>query len=345
MRKTTDVSFSMLKQVAYFILFFVILSAFSCTTKTVKVGMMLPNTIKERFPKERDYFIAKTKELGGETYATDAANNDELQIRQAEELIKKGVTILVVISVNKNSAAVIVRHAHEKGIKVIAYERIIANCDLDYFISFNNVKVGELLASYSTKLKPNGEYVVLSGDKSDQNAVWVRQGIMNILEPMVKSNTITIGYNVYVEEWSLDNAHQEMKNYLQLTSRVPDVVISSSDAMSLGVINVLKEFNIPKENYPVITGQNAEIQACKDILNGYQTVTVFKSLKQEAEEAATLAMKLARNETISNVTQKTFNGEKEVPSLLLDPVLVDKSNLKKIIVESGFHSEKEIYGN
>ena len=225
----------------------------------VKIGMMLPNLESERYPKDRDFFIAKVKELGGEVIATDAKENDALQIKQASELLTQGVKVLVVVPVNKNTAALIVREAHKKGVKVIAYERIICNCDLDYFVSFNNVKVGELMASYAVKIKPKGNYVLFGGDKSDQNAIWVRQGQRNIIDPLIKSGKIEVTFDTFIENWSMEEAKHQMNTYLNLSGSVPDVVLSAYDGISTGVINAIDN-NSPTNDYPVITGQNAELR-------------------------------------------------------------------------------------
>jgi D-xylose transport system substrate-binding protein len=323
---------------------FLVITINSCENKSeIKIGMMLPNTIKERYPRERDYFIAKINELGGTVISTDAQNDDKLQLRQAEELINSGIDVLVIIAVNKNTAANIVRHAHIKGIKVIAYERIITNCNLDYYISFNNVKVGELLANYAFQKKPSGNYIILGGDKGDQNAIWVHKGQLNILQTPSTSGKIKIAYDIFIEDWSEENAYHEITRFLNLSGIVPDAIIASSDAMSLGAIRALEENNISGDQFPVITGQNAELKACKNIVKGKQTMTIYKPLKTEAEVAAELAMKIAKNEKIDNIQNKSFNGKTDVPSILLEPILVDAANLKSVIIESGFQKEADVY--
>ena len=223
-------------------LFGIVLStiSYSCSfDKKVKIGLLLPNTVDARFPKDREFITAKVQTLGGDVVYADAQNDDNKQIAQAEELIKKGVKVLIIIPVNKNTAAAIVRSAKSSKIKVIAYERIISNCELDYFVSFDNVKVGELMARYAVKQKPTGKYMLLGGDKGDQNAVWVRQGHHNVIDPLVKNGSITIVYDSYVEDWSGDNSYFEMKKYLDLSEDVPDAVLSAYDGLSAGAIKAL----------------------------------------------------------------------------------------------------------
>jgi D-xylose transport system substrate-binding protein len=325
-------------------IFIIAVITISCSSgNSVKIGYLLPNLIEDRFAKERDYFTAKVKELGGDVLFAEGQDNDNLQIQQAEEFINQGVKVIVIASVNKVTAAAIVRYAHGKHIKVIAYERIISNCDLDYFVSFDNIKVGELMASYAVKLKPEGNYVLFGGDKADQNAIWVKQGQRNIINPLVKSGKIKVVYDTFIEDWSHANAYYEMKQYLNLSGNVPDVVLSSYDGMSTGVLQALDENNVTA--LPILTGQNAEVQACQNVVNRRQSMTVYKPLKLEAETAAGLAMKIAKGEKIDFGSKTINNGLIEVTSLLIDPISVDASNMKSTVIADGFLKESEVYGS
>jgi D-xylose transport system substrate-binding protein len=316
----------------------------SCNySKEIKIGMMLPNLISERYPKDRDYFVDKIKELGGSVIVMDANNNDMLQIQQAKELFAKGVKVLVIVPVNKNTAAQIVRDAHKKGVKVIAYERIISNCDLDYFVSFDNVKIGELMAKYAVSIKPEGKYVLFGGDKSDQNAIWVREGQKNIIDSFVKAGQIEVTYDTNIEDWLTEEAEHEMETYMNLSGgQMPDVILSAYDGLSTGIIKTIENMNIPINKYPIITGQNAEIEACKNIIAGKQSMTVYKSIKKEAQKAALLAIQCAKNEVDDNFMKKITNGRVEVSSILIDPIDINRLNISTLIKEE-FLKVEEIY--
>jgi D-xylose transport system substrate-binding protein len=250
---------------------------------------------------------------------------------------------LAVISVNKNTAATIVREAHKKGVKVIAYDRIISNCDLDYYVSFNNVKVGELMAQGALKQKSSGNFILLGGDKSDQNAIWVREGMRNIVDPLVKEGKVKIVYDIFVEDWSGDNAYQEIKRYLNLSGSVPDAIVSAYDGLSTGAIDALESNKVSLVDFPAISGQNAELEACQNIVKGKQTMTVYKPLKSLAKEVAVLAIKIAKEETIEISSPSTFNGKIDVPSVLIEPISVDANNMKSTIITDGFWKETEVY--
>jgi D-xylose transport system substrate-binding protein len=325
------------------VLCIVFLSVLSCgKQQSVKIGFLFPNMVSDRYNKEKVYFTQKLQELGGEAMIMSADYDDKKQISQANELIKKGAKVLVVCCLNLNSAAAIIRDAHDNNVKVIAYDRLIRNCDLDYYLSFDNEKVGKLMTDYVTKIKPDGKYILLGGDKGDQNAVWVKKGQLDALATL-NSKNINVVYNIFVEDWSGDNARNEMKKYLDLSGNIPDVVLSSYDGMSTGAIDLFREYNIPPGRI-LMTGQDAELAACRNIVQGYQTMTIYKSVKNLAYKAAEIAIKISKNENIAEAKGKVWNGEIDVPAILLEPVTVDINNLKTTVVADGFHSESEIYG-
>jgi D-xylose transport system substrate-binding protein len=335
----------MKKETIYKIPTILILIAFlftSCQSQNkVKIGFLFPNMVSGRYLKEKASFTAKVNELGGEALIASADYNDQMQIQQATELIAQGAKVLVVNPINLNTSAAIVRYAHDKGVKVIAYDRLIRNCDLDYYLTFDNEKVGKLMTDYVTKIKPDGNYILLGGDKGDQNAVWVKNGQKQALNTFLSSGKIKVVYDIYVEDWSGDNARAEIKKFLDLSSQAPDAILSAYDGMSTGVIDLLKEYNMAGQ--VLMTGQDAELEACQNIVKGYQVMTIYKSVQNLAFKAAELAMKLSKNENISDVTLKLNNGQIEVPTIFLDPVVVDKNNLKSTVIADGFHTEKEIY--
>ena len=324
------------------LVFGLLFSFYSChNQKKVKVGFLFPHMKSDRYIIEKQVFSAKIQELGGEALIASADYNSELQIQQAKDLIGQGAKVLVISSLNLNTAAAIVRNAHDNGVKVIAYDRLIKNCDLDYYLTFDNEKVGKLMTDYVTKIKPNGNYILLGGDKADQNAIWVKSGQKSALVPFLNSGGIKVVYDIYVEDWSGDNARAEIKKYLDLSASVPDAILSAYDGMSTGVIDLLKEYGLAGK--VLVTGQDAELAACRNIVAGYQTMTIYKSVKQLAIKAAEVSVKLINNEKIKDVNKSINNGQIEVPSILLEPIVVDKNNLKSTVIADGFQSESEVY--
>jgi D-xylose transport system substrate-binding protein len=309
--------------------------------KSIKVGFLFNNMKVERYKKEQVFFTDKLKQLGGEAIVLSADYDEVLQMKQAEDLIKQGIKVLVLNAVNFNTAGAIVRFAHKNNIKVIAYDRLISNCDLDYFVSFNMEKVGQFMAEYVTKLKPEGKYIILGGDQVDKNAIFINKGQMQVLDPYIKSGKIKMLYHIFIEKWSEAGAKFEMRRFLNLSAEIPDVIVASNSALASGAVKALKEFKL--EGKVLITGQDADLINCVNIVKGLQTMTVFKRYILEAHKAAELAMLIAKGEKITESTVPFPNGYKDVPAFLFDPMVVDINNLRTTVVADGIQKESDIY--
>ncbi|HEY4786590.1 MAG TPA: substrate-binding domain-containing protein [Bacteroidales bacterium] len=322
-----------------FLLLFLLVSCFR--DKTVTIGFLLPNLTDGRYPKDRDYFVEKVSRLGGKVEIGDAHNDPDLQEEQARQMIEKGVKILVICAVNQNLAASMVRFAHEHKVKVIAYERLIQNCDLDYFVAFDHYIVGKQQASNAVQHKPQGNYVLIGGDKRDKNAELIKKGQVDVLEPFVKSGKIKVIYNVFIEDWDATGAYNEMDKVLHLCGEKIDVVLSANDGMAEGVIKALEE-NQP--GYPVIvTGLDADIAACRRIVKGKQTMTVYKPFKKQAEITAELAINVIKNKNIRNISGTTFNGTSNIQTITLQSIVVDSVNIRNTIINDGYLKASDVF--
>jgi len=293
------------------------LSSVSCKNNSAKIGMLIASPV---FEPDLSYFSSLISKSGYEVISANANYDDKLQISQANELINQGAEVLVILPVNTNTAAAIVRLAHEKRVKTIAYERIISNCKLDYFISFDNVQIGELLAKEALRLQPNGNYLVLNGDKFDRNAVWVREGFYKAMDASIKSGQIKVVYDSYIEDWSSDNAVYELDRYVRLSGNIPNVVLSAYSGMNARLFDYfVKETIFPM---PVVAGQDMDSKEARAQLNPNQRISLFKSFKVEAEKAADLAKKLVNGQSII-VDQKVNNGLIDVKTILIKEMKVE----------------------
>jgi len=306
----------------------------------IKIGFCLANYIDLRWYKDKDYFEKKVNELGGQVLVRDASNNPENQIHQAKELIDSGVKVLVVIPVDGKNSGSILSEAHKHGVKVIAYDRLIMDCPLDYYISFNSVKVGELMAAYVTRLKPKGNYVLINGPVSDNNSILVKSGVLKVLDPLIEKGDVKMILNADLNEWIELDAYFSLSNNIKDYKDI-DVIITGADILARGVLMALDESGTAGK--VLLTGQNADLQTIQDILAGRQTMTIYKSLRNLAETAAETAMKIARNDTTIAWNNSVFNGKTNVLSILFDPVVVDKTNIKETVIADGHLTEKEIY--
>ena len=316
---------------------FLILSCDS--SKRPEIGFLLPNLTDARYPKDRDYFVEKVNQLGGKVEIGDAQNDPYLQEKQAQQMVKNGAVVLVICPVNQNLAASIVRFASEHRVKIIAYERLIQNCNLDYFITFDNYNVGRQQANYAIN-KKLGNYVLMEGDKRDKNAELIKMGQMAVINPLVESGKIKIIYNVFIEDWNESNAYMEMCKVLQLSGEKIDVVLSANDGMAGGIIKAL-ENNQP--DYPfIITGLDADLDACRRIIKGKQSMTVYKSFKKQARITAELAVKIAKGEPFKDANETIWNGMNKIQTISLQSIVVDSTNMVKTIVGDGIYSENDV---
>lgn len=309
--------------------------------KKIIIGMSVDDLRLERWQRDRDIFTAEAKKLGAEVIAISANGDADKQMRDSENLIAKGVDILVVIPNNGDVMGAIVDQAHQEKVKVLAYDRLITNSDVDAYISFDNTKVGELQAEAIVKQVPKGRYFLMGGSPTDNNAKMFREGQMNVLKPLIAKGDITIVGDQWVKDWLPEEALKIMENALTATDNKIDAVVASNDSTAGGAIQALAAQNLAGK--VAISGQDADLAAVKRVNEGTQTVTVYKPISKLAKNAAELAVKMVRNENL-NLSQKVNNGYKEVPSLLLEPIAVDKNNIKETIVKDGFHSEKDIFG-
>lgn len=310
--------------------------------KKIKIGLSMDTLKEERWQRDRDMFVAKANELGAEVLVQAANGDDALQISQAENLISQGVDILVVIPHNAEAAATIVESAHKAKIPVIAYDRLIKNSDLDLYISFDNVKVGEMQAKYITNLVPKGNYVLIGGAPTDNNALLFRQGQMNVLKPLVDKGDIKILADPFSNDWKPEEALKHMENALTQFKNKVDAVVASNDGTAGGTIQALAEQKLAGK-VPV-SGQDAEIAAMQRIVEGTQAMTVYKPIKDIANKAAEVAAAMAKGQN-PQPNSKVNNGKIDVPSILLEPIAVDKKNVYDTVVKDGFHALEDVYKN
>lgn len=314
----------------------------SCKSSGPRVGFMLPHTNIKRYLVEKDAFTSKIEALGGKALFRSADNDEEKQIQQLKEIINEGIDILVLDPVNRFRGAEMVRFAHDHGIKVISYDRLVANCDVDALVTFDAYAIGKKMAEYSLSKKPSGTYIIFGGDKSDVNAVMINEAVEKSLENAVKSGNIKVLFRSFIEKYSLEDTENTLNTCLNFSLEKPDVVITASDAMAQGVINALQTSGLTGQT--IVTGQNAELNACKNILAGKQSMSIYKNVKKMASTTAEIAINLCKGEKIKNIfNAKLNNGSIDVPSYFFDVVSVDASNMKSTVIADGFYSEAEIF--
>jgi len=309
--------------------------------RNIKVGLTMDTLQEERWIKDQELFGAAVEALGAEFIAMTANSDDLKQIEQAETLISMGVDVLVIVPHDAEATAAVVNRAHAAGIKVLSYDRLVRNADVDLYISFDNERVGELQAEAITKRVPKGKYVYIGGPETDYNAHLLRKGVYNVLQPYIDRGDITIVYDQWTRDWTPAVARDNMLAALEVSGGMIDAVIAANDGTAGGAIEALSEWGLA--GHIPVAGQDAELAAVQRIVGGSQTMTVYKPIHQLAEMAAELAVKLARGEN-PGTDRFVNNGKIDVPSVLLTPIAVDAGNMEETIIADGFHTREQVYG-
>lgn len=313
------------------------------------IGFAMDTLKEERWQRDRDLFVARARELGAEVLVQSANSDDIRQLRDVESLISNHVDAIVIVPHDGAAMSKAVKLAHEANIPVLAYDRLITGCDLDLYVTFDNIRVGELQASYLrdrffTNRPANApplRLVRIYGAKTDNNARLFKQGQDNILAPLIASGQVEIVHEDWAENWKPENAKKILNAAITKVGRNFDAILASNDGTAGGAIQSLLEEGLAGKI--VVTGQDADLAACQRIVAGTQAMTIYKPLHLLANQAAELAVKLAKGQPI--VARKSINNQQvDVPSILLEVTTVTKENLESTVVADGLHPRERIFG-
>ncbi|MGE3348377.1 MAG: multiple monosaccharide ABC transporter substrate-binding protein [Ramlibacter sp.] len=323
------------------------------------IGISMPTKSSARWIADGDNMV---KVLGERGYKTDLQYADDdipNQLAQIENMITKGVKVLVIAAIDGTTLSKALQSAADKGIKVIAYDRLIKNSkNVDYYATFDNFQVGVLQAtSIVDKLglkQGKGPFNIelFGGSPDDNNAFFFYDGAMSVLQPYIASGKLVVrskqmGMNkVGTLRWDGAVAQARMDNLLSAFYGNAKVhaVLSPYDGLSIGILSSLKGVGYcsPQQACPVVSGQDAEVPSVKSIIKGEQYSTVFKDTRELAKVAANMVdATLSGKSPVINDTKTYNNGVKVVPSYLLKPVAVDASNWKKVLIDSGYYKESQ----
>jgi D-xylose transport system substrate-binding protein len=263
-------------------------------------------------------------------------------VRDIESLISRNVDVLVIVPHNGAAMTRAVKSANEAKIPVIAYDRLILNANIDYYLTFDNVKVGEAQASYAVARLPKdrtAKIVRIYGAPTDNNAKLFKQGQDNILLPLIKAGKIEVVHEDWTLDWKPENAKRIMNAAITKAGRSIDAVVVSNDGTAGGAIQALLEEDLGGK--VLVTGQDADLAACQRIMRGTQAMTVYKPLKNLAGLAARVAVEVAKGKKPAT-TSTLDNGTEQVPTILEKIVSVDKENLMSTVVADGFHKAADL---
>jgi D-xylose transport system substrate-binding protein len=330
-------------QMARFVLgLFIMISLFSCTQKsTFKVGYMNASTDRTRFVREGNFMAEKLREMGHEVIIVAAEDNDAKQIAQGYELLEQGVDALVIVSVNGNTIAPLVRDARRMGVKVIGYNRLINNADFDFFVTGDNKDYARLFCESALTERPTGNYVVLGGDRFDRNGLELKHHIDNFLKPHIESGNINLLYGTFIEGWNKERAMFEMRQVIEAYGTNIDVVIACNDPMGMGALEILKQYDAHHD--VLITGQGAYIDVVRSIFQGEMFMTLSHPSKELGYKTAELIVEILKGERPSNLaTSYIFNGASDIATVNFPSIKVTKENLEEALITSGEFSWSDI---
>ena len=324
------------------------------------IGVAMPTKTSQRWIKDGDYIKAEL-EAAGYTVNLQYANDDiPTQVTQVNDMVTRANQVMVVASIDGTALAGVLKEAKEAGVPVIAYDRLLRSTEaVDYYTTFDNLKVGELQATSLVQgLEASGtakpwNVELFAGSPDDNNATFFFNGAMTVLQPLIDSGDIVIPSGetdfktVATLRWDAAVAKKRMENVLTKSYSSSDVhgVLAPYDGLSRGIIAALKGsgYGSGEKKLPVITGQDAEIESVKSILAGEQYSTVFKNTGDLAKSTVKMIQEIAEGQTVEvNDTESYDNGVKVVPTFLLEPVSVDASNVKQVLVDANYYTEEEL---
>ena len=322
-----------------------------------KVGVAMPTKDLQRWNQDGANMQKELEAAGYEVDLQYASNDVQTQISQIENMINSGCDVLVVAAIEASSLGEAMDMAAEQNIPVIAYDRLIMNTDaVSYYATFDNYKVGTVQGEYIEKeldlANATETYTmeITAGDPGDNNAGFFYQGAMDVLQPYIDNGTIEVksGQTEFSEvataQWATETAQNRMENILSsyyADGTNLDICLCSNDSTALGVENALAA-NYNGE-YPIVTGQDCDIENVKNMLADKQSMSVFKDTRTLASQVVKMVGQILNNETVDVNDEETYdNGNGVVPSYLCEPVFADKDNYKELLIESGYYTEDQL---
>jgi D-xylose transport system substrate-binding protein len=308
-------------------------------TNKLKIGFSIEDTKGERWQTDLNSFQARAKELGAQVISRDADGDDERQFQQVKDMIKAGIKVLVLLPHTNTQASRMVDAAKAANVKVISYDRLVLNSDVDLYVSFDRLDIGRMQAEYLVEHAPKGNYVLIAGSPNDEGAKTLHDAQMTVLRPYIDRGDIKVVADAYTKDWLPSEAYLFMLKAIDSAQGQIAAVLASNDGLAGGAIQALREHNLASK--ALVSGQDADLAAVICIAQGTQTMTVYKPVTNEAVRAAEEAVRLAKGEK-PHADGTVNNGTAKVPTIMLKPVLVTRDNIRTTVVQDGFQALKSI---
>jgi D-xylose transport system substrate-binding protein len=308
---------------------------------TIGLSVATDTFIVERWNKDVKVFSGAAQELGGDVIVQLSAGGIREQIAQINYMVNQNIDVLVVIAHDTEMIAGVIRQIRDAGIPVIAYDRMIQGAPLDAFISFENQEVGRKFGRALSEAVPRGKYLIVNGSVHDTNSFQISAGLHEIIDPLIAAGEVQIIREVWLEEWSFDEALEKISGILEENAAF-DAIACGNDSIAQAAIQLLSERRMAGKI--AVVGQDAELISCQHIVEGLQLMTVYKPIGRLAPRAAELAMAIAEKRTIPHDMLLDNGSGTRIPSYIEASISVFRDNMN-VIIRDGFHSYEDIYRN
>lgn len=306
----------------------------------VHIGICFDTFTVERWSKDRDVFTYTATNLGAKVDVQNANGDINKQREQITHLMDSGVDVLVIVAVDGEKLTDLLEKAHKKGIWIVAYDRMINNAPVDAYLSFDNEKVGKMMADAIVQKNGAGSRVLMiQGPQTDRNVSMVQAGFNEV----ARKNDMQVVGEFSVDGWRTEHVQEYFSENAEILNNV-DAIMCGNDSIAGEVIKILAEKRLAGQI--IVVGQDADVEACQHIVEGTQLMTVYKPVELLAQKAAELSYHLAtETNPLVDIKDTINNGENEVPYVILTPIAVSKENMDEQIIDSGFHLEEDVYAN
>lgn len=306
----------------------------------IQIGMSFDSFVIERWQRDRDVFVSVAKELGAEVNVQNANGVVEEQKKQIDYFIQKGMDVIVIVAIDPASLQESVKKARDAGIRVVSYDRLVNDADVDLYISFDNEMVGDMMAKALLQEGiRDGNAIMIGGSPTDNNVPLVE----NAFKKVMAENNVTILDSVHADNWRAEEAAAYIYANPHKVARA-DAIMCGNDDLATQAVRALAETR--QAGDILVVGQDADLAACQRIVEGTQVMTVYKPVERLATRAAEAAVALAKGGAVAgdDVTE-IVSGEYRVPYIGLEPVSVNRDNIDEVIIGSGFHLKEDVYLN
>jgi len=328
--------------------------------KGALIGVAMPTQSLQRWNQDGANMKSELEAKGYRVELQYANNDNNQQIQQIENMITKGCNLLVIASIDGSTLSDVLEKAAENDIKVIAYDRLIMQTEnVDYYATFDNFKVGELQGKYieeNLNLKEEeGPFNIelFAGSPDDNNATLFNQGAMSVLNPYIESGKLVVPSEqkeftkIAIKDWESAKAQARMDNLITANyadGTKLDAVLSPNDSLALGIIASLNNAGYgPSKPFPIITGQDCDKANVKAMIDGQQSMSIFKDTRSLATKVVEMVDAIQTGKEVPvNDTESYDNGKKVIPSFLCEPVYADAENYKELLVDSGYYKESDL---